>query len=333
MTGTGPVLIAGPDRSGTTLMYAILGSHSRISMVRRTNVWRFFYRRYGDLADGANFERCLHDLVTYRRVAKLRPDAEAIRRAFLEGPATYGRLFSLLHDQLAERDGKPRWGEKSLHTEHHAKEVFTEFPDARIVHMLRDPRDRYASAIKRHGRDVHRVAAATGRWLLSTRAGLATAQRDPDRYRIVRYEDLAREPEATMRAVCAFFGEEFEPDMLRMGAEPEHRDSGGNSSFGDLEPGTVSTKSIGRFATALSPMELRFVEAMAGPLMTALGYELAHPSMRGTSVRYYAWFLPRNAVRMVGWMTYVRILIRRGREVPPNPEPSPEESEGVTSGV
>ena len=40
-------------------------------MVRRTNVWRFFYRRYGDLAVDANLDRCLHDLVTYRRIAKL----------------------------------------------------------------------------------------------------------------------------------------------------------------------------------------------------------------------------------------------------------------------
>ena len=292
-------------------------------MVRRTNVWRFFYRRYGDLAVDANLDRCLHDLVTYRRIAKLEPDAERLRREFTDGgPRTYGRLFSLLHTQLAERDGKPRWGEKSLHTEHHAAEVFTEFPDARIVHMLRDPRDRYSSAIKRHGRDVHRVAAATGRWLLSTRAGLRDAQRWPGRYMILRYEDLASEPEATMREVCAFFGEDFEPEMLRMGAEPEHRDAGGNSSFGDIEPGMISTRGIGRYRSGLSAMEWRFVEAMAGPLMAALGYEPDHPSVREEWLRYYGWFLPVNAVRMVAWMTYARVRIRRGRDVPPNPEPA-----------
>ena len=336
MTSTGPVFIAGPDRSGTTLIYAILGSHSRISMVRRTNVWRFFYRRYGDLAVAANFERCLHDLILYRRIAKLQPDADRLRREFqAEGPKTYGRLFSLLHEQLAEREGKPRWGDKSLHTEHHAAEVFAEFPDARIVHMLRDPRDRYSSAIKRHGRDVHRVAAATGRWLLSTRAGLRDAQRWPDRYTIVRYEDLAREPDRVMREVCAFFGEAFEPEMLRMGAEPEHTAAGANSSFGDIEPGAISTKAIGRYRTGLSPMEWRFVQAMAGPLMRAMGYELDEVELRGTRLRYYAWFLPLNAARMLGWMTFARITIRRGRDVPPNPEPAADalEEEVAAGGV
>ena len=126
MTGTGPVLIlAGPDRSGTTLLYAIMGSHSRIAMVRRTNVWRFFYRRYGDLADPANLDRCLEELahVPAGREAGARRARRCSRR-FAEGPTTYGRLFSLLLEQVAEREGKPRWGDKSLHTEHHAKRAF-----------------------------------------------------------------------------------------------------------------------------------------------------------------------------------------------------------------
>ena len=311
MTADGPVILAGPDRSGTTLLYAIVGSHPRIAMVRRTNEWRFFYRRYGDLADPVNLERCLEDLLHYRRVAKLEPDGDALRRAFADGPPTYGRLFSLLHEQLAAREGKPRWGEKSLHTEHHASELFTELPEAQIVHMLRDPRDRYASAMKRHGRDVHRVAAATGRWLGSTRVGFRNRRRWPDRYTLVKYEDLVREPERNVQDLCAFLGEAYDPAMLRMGAKPEHRDLGGNSSFGDVEPGVISTVAVGRYRELLSPMETRFIEAMAGPLMVALGYPLARPSLRGCRLRYYAWYLPVNAARMAGWMTVARLRRRR----------------------
>ena len=47
----GPVFIAGADRSGTTLLFALLASHPNISMVRRTNMWRYFHQRYGDLGD------------------------------------------------------------------------------------------------------------------------------------------------------------------------------------------------------------------------------------------------------------------------------------------
>jgi hypothetical protein len=311
----GPVILAGPDRSGTTLLYAIVGSHPRIAMVRRTNEWRFFYRRYGDLSDPANLDRILADLATYKRVAKLEPDIDRLRRDFeAEGPATYGRLFSLLHEQLAAREGKPRWGEKSLHTEHHTDDLFAEMPDARVVHMLRDPRDRYASVMKRHGRDVHRVAAATGRWIRSTDAGLRNRRRWPDRYRIVRYEDLVREPEPTVREVCAFLGEDYDPVMLQMEAEPEHRDTGGNSSFGDVKPGEISTVAIGRFRDRCTPMEIRFIEAMAGRRMRRVGYPLAKPSLAGTRLRYYGGFLPANAARMAAWMT---LAWARGRRAVP----------------
>jgi sulfotransferase family protein len=312
-----PIFIAGPDRSGTTLMFAILSTHSGISMSRRTNMWRFFHRRYGDLADPAHLERCLDDMTHYRRMRWLQPDADRIRREFRQGEPTYGRLFSLFHEHKAERAGKPRWGDKSLHTEHFAERVFTEFPEARIVHMLRDPRDRYASAIKRHGRDVHRVAAASGRWLRSTRAGLRNAKAYPGRYLIVRYEDLAREPEATMHRVCDFLDEPYEPAMLEMGGAPEHRDAGGNSSFGDLEPGTISTKGIGRFRTGLSPMELRYLETTAGRPMRMVGYVPVHgPLPRGTRLRYFGWFFPVNALRMVAWMAIASVRTRRGGSIP-----------------
>ncbi|MFN2221113.1 MAG: sulfotransferase, partial [Candidatus Promineifilaceae bacterium] len=46
-----PVYVAGLERSGTSLMYALLASHPRIAMTRRTNMWTHFYNQYGDLAN------------------------------------------------------------------------------------------------------------------------------------------------------------------------------------------------------------------------------------------------------------------------------------------
>jgi hypothetical protein len=311
----GPIFIAGPDRSGTTLLYALLASHPNISMVRRTNMWRYFDRRYGDLRDPANLDRCLHDMVTYRRMRHLHPDAERIRREFLAGPATYGRLFALFYEHHAERTGRARWGDKSLHTEHYASRVFAEYPDARIIHIVRDPRDRYASVRKRWGRDAARVGAATGRWLLSTRAGLRNARRYPSRYVIVRYEDLAREPEATMRRVCAFVGERFDPAMLSMTGAPEHRDTGGNSSFGDIEPGAISTRAIGRFREVLTPSEIAFIDLVARRSMRSVGYAPDAEADRPGAGRWIR-DVPVQFARMIAWMALAEVSRRRGVRVP-----------------
>ena len=314
---TAPVLVAGPDRSGTTLMFALLASHPEISMVRRTNMWRYFDRRYGDLSDPNHLERCLDDMIGYRRMRHLQPNRDRIRREFLKGKPTYGRLFALFHEHNAERIGKRRWGDKSLHVEHYAERVLVDFPNARIIHMVRDPRDRYASVRRRHGQDISRVGAATGRWLISTRAGRRNRERHPDNYLIVRYEDLARDPEGTMRTVCAFIGEFYSPDMLSMDGVPEHRDSGGNSSFGDLQPRAISTRGIGRYRDVLSPSELTFIELIAGGDLAAMGYERAEVGLAAVArLRFCAWDLPVNLGRMVGWIALARVRMWRGVRLP-----------------
>jgi hypothetical protein len=312
-----PLFIAGPDRSGTTLMYALLASHPDVSMVRRTNMWRYFHGRYGDLAEAANLERCLTAMVGYRRMRHLGPDPDRIRREFLQGAPTYGRLFALFHLHNAERVGAGRWGDKSLHTEHYADRVFAEFPDARIIHMVRDPRDRYASVRARHERDLSRVGAATGRWLASTRAARRNQARYPDRYLLVRYEDLARAPGPKMREICAAVGLVYSPIVLSLPGAPEHRDRGGNSSFGDLEPGKISTRAIGRFREALPTVDIAFIQLVAGPQMAALGYDRVGIELRGTArLRFWLAQLPVDLARMVGWMVLASARRRRGVRVP-----------------
>jgi Sulfotransferase family len=316
--GGTPLFIAGPDRSGTTLMYALLASHPDVSMVRRTNMWRYFHGRYGDLAEPANLERCLDAMVGYRRMRHLRPDRDRVRREFLRGPPTYGRLFALFHEHNAERVGATRWGDKSLHTEHYADRVFAEFPDARVIHMVRDPRDRYASVRARHGRELSRVGAATGRWLASTRAARRNQARYADRYVLVRYEDLARAPGPTMRRVCAAVGLRYSASLLSLSGAPEHRDRGGNSSFGDLGPGTISTRAVGRFREALSPADVCFIQLAAGRQMAALGYDRVGVELTGPArLRFWLARLPVEWARMAGWTALAWARRRRGVRVPP----------------
>lgn len=321
-----PIFIAGPDRSGTTLMYALLASHPDISMVRRTNMWRYFHNKYGDLSDRENFERCLDHMVRYNRMRHLRPDPERIRQQYWQGEPSYGRLFALFHIHNAERMGKTRWGDKSLHTELFADAVFAEFPNAKILHMARDPRDRYASVRKRYGRDRKRVGAATGRWLRSMRAAQRNAQKYPDAYRIVRFEDLASDPQKNLNMICRFLNLPYMSDMLEMNGAVEHKKQGGNSSFGQLKPGTISTKPIGRFRTVLDASEIAFIQQVAAREMNVLGYPL-EPVKFSVSERFT--YLVKEFLvsyfRMIGWLALSRMRLLRGIRVPSSRLRSDEE--------
>ena len=315
---SGPILVTGADRSGTTLLYALMASHPDISMVRRTNMFRWFHGGFGDLADPSNLERCLDTMLRYRRLDQLSPDRERIREEFREGEQTYGRLFALFHEHQAERVGKRRWADKSLHTEHQADLVFAELPGAAMVHIVRDPRDRYASVVRRYDGEPKGIGAATARWIRSTKAGHRNTRRYGDRYLMVRYEDLARNPEQTLQVVCQHVGISYDPVMLGMRGAPEEADSGGNSSFGDIQPGTISTRAIGRFRSALSPRDIAFIQASAGRLMSAAGYEKEPVHLSpGERAAFLALDLPVRYARLGGWLTMQRLQDQRGLTAPP----------------
>ncbi len=313
----GPIFVGGLERSGTSLIYALLASHPNLAMTRRTNLWTYFYNQYGDLSRPDNFERCLTKMMRYKRLLVLKPDPDRLRREFWQGPATYGRLFALLEEHYAERLGKPRWGDKSLNTERYADPIFAAYPTARILHMIRDPRDRYASALTRWQVSRGGIGADTAMWLSSVGLAKRHQRQYPDRYKIVRYETLAARPEETLRDICAFIGEDYTPAMLTMAGAATFRDEGGNSSYGQLEPGTISTGSIGRFRQVLSKRKVVFMQAYAGRDMLALGYSLEpiQFSLRERLlVSVVDW--PLNLARMVAWRAVEAIRDRKGRSLP-----------------
>jgi hypothetical protein len=269
------------------------------------------------LKETDNFKRCLSDMTRYNRMKHLQPDAERIRNEFLSGEPTYGHLFALFHLHNAERAGKRRWGDKSLHTEHYAERVFREYPNARIIHMTRDPRDRYASVRKRHGRDTPRLGASTGRWLFSMNRAMRNQKRYPAQYKIVCFEDITRDPEGTMRDVCAFLGEEFSPEMMTMSGAAEHTNVGGNSSFERIEPGKISKKPVGRYREVLSNLEILYIQSFTGKFMKKLGYEKQQVKLSvGDLLRYYSWLLPFSLARMLGWVILTTLKLTRGEPIP-----------------
>lgn len=298
----GPVFVAGIERSGTSLMYALLASHPSVAMTRRTNLWRYFYNRYGDLGRPANLERCLASMMRYKRLQVLKPDPRRIRDEFGLGEPTYGRLISLLVAHHLERTGKPRWGDKSLNTEHYVEDVFKVFPDAKILHMVRDPRDRYASVRTRWGKRRGGVGVGIAMWLASVNLAWRNQQRYPSRYKIVRYETLAADPERSLRDICAFIGEEYTPAMLSMEGAGTFREKGGNSSYGPHQAEGISTRSIGRFRQVLSKQEIAVVQTCAAREMVASGYDLESIQLTpGERLRFYSYDWPANVAKMLAW--------------------------------
>lgn len=313
----GPVFIGGVERSGTSLLFALLASHPNLAMTRRTNLWPYFYNQYGSLQDDGNLDRCLEAMKHFRRLDILCLDYDQLRSDFTCGPREYSRLFEQIWLQVAGRLGKPRWGDKSLNTERYANTIFAAYPGARILHIIRDPRDRYASALKRWKKIRGGPGSGTAMWLASVNEARRFTKLYPDQYRVVLYEQLAAHPEDTMIEICEFIGEEFTPEMMTMKGAEAFRDEGGNSSFEPREPGKITSHSIGRYSKVLSEQAVAFMQLAASKDMKAYGYA---PSPVKLSLREQLKFslidLPLNFFRMTSWFARESYLNRVGRSIP-----------------
>lgn len=297
-----PIFIGGPDRCGKTTLRACLVSHPRISIPAvGSNMWSYFYGQYGDLARDENLARCLAALLRYKHVRCLDPDPERIRREFAAGPRTYGRLFALIHHHHAEREGKPRWGDQTGLIERYADVIFAEFPDARMIHLLRDPRDRYHASLELWPDGKGRAGGATARWLYSARLARRNLRRYPDQYLIIRFEDLVRRPEETLRAVCGFIGEDYTPAMPAMDGAPEYRAK--RSHGRALRPGEspLSDEFIGLYRATIPPRELAFMQQLAAREMARFGYAPDRLALSTDDRLRLAADYPINLARMAAW--------------------------------
>jgi sulfotransferase family protein len=265
---TAPIFLGGTGRSGKTLVRWMLSAHPRMILSRRSEMWPRFAGRFGDLRSPENFERCLDAMLARAQIAGLEPDVERLRRDFAQGAPTYAQLFALVHEQYAHRNGKPRWGDQSAGVERFAEEILTAYPGARMIHMVRDPRDTYVALLDKGLRRAGAVGRATSSWLSSVEVAARHVARHPESYRIVRYEDLVAEPSETVRALCGFLGETFEPAMVRM--EGIHRYDALRAASPEQIP--VSRAHVGEYRGRIEPADLVFIQRAAAAPMASLGY-------------------------------------------------------------
>ena len=294
-----PIFIGGLSHSGKTQLRIALGEHPDLCLTRRTYLWTQYFGRFGDIRLDENLDRCIDALVADERVQQLRPDRNQLRRELADGPRSYARLFGLVHRQHADRLGKRRWGEQLGSVERFAGAIFEEYPDARMIHMIRDPRSRFEETGATHRRG--KVGWETALWMSSAELAERNAARFAPGYRVATYESFAQQPVETVREVSDFVGEQPTEAMLRTARGLRF----------DRQP------SRGRYSreTRRERMASSFASTYARAHLAAFRYEPHGPRLgAGEQVTFLLFARPANRTTMTAWrMTHGRAESRRAR--------------------
>jgi hypothetical protein len=273
-----PIFIVGVPRSGTTLVRLILNSHSRIAIAPETHFFRIFWARrdkYGDLRKDENLQSFWGDFAQSKHFEDFRfHDEPDIRNRIFSGERSYNAILRTLLIAYAKQNSKIRWGEKTPGHLEYANTILDFYPDARIIHVIRDPRD-VALAFKKvpwGSNHVFPNARLWNRYMdMPKRQGLTTS----DAYFELRYEDLVTNPKAMIYALCDFIHEEPEDTMNEFyQTARQYIEKNEPWKDGCLRP--LTSSNVGKWKRELSNWEIEQIFLKCERSMIEKGYIQPH---------------------------------------------------------
>ena len=239
-----PVFVYGALRSGTTLMRLMLKNHSRLDSPGEADFLFDHIRPDPAAPDGWRYNR---DALARDRIFRAKSVALPVD---MDGAALARGIVSAMAEKAP--------GAMVLNIHRRAPVMAALFPGAKVIHLLRDPRDVARSSIGMGwaGNSYYGVDHWIGTESDWDAAGI------PDTQALtVQFETLMGDLEAELARITDFLGLAFEPAMLNYYE---------NSTYGPPDPGIAQ-----KWRRKAGTREIARIEGRIGPLLKARGYEPA----------------------------------------------------------
>ena len=301
-----PIYIIGTERSGSNLLRVILNAHSGIDIPHPLHICHYFdplVAGYGDIARPGPRRALVRDVLRLLAVHIYPWEVEIDMERVVRESTDLLSITAAIYDQHLESSKKRRWGNKSTFMVHHADAALALDPGARFIWLVRDPRDVAASSRLSVFSPCHPWLSGQ-LWAAQQAEALALEQRLPGSVLRVRYEDLVTEPEPTLRAVCDFLGEDFEPGLLAHEQTAAAQKSAELSESWRNTGGPILQSNTGKYRANLSVTEIAQVEEVAGPMMDTLGYPRDGAPASPPSAR------SRLGIHLLDWAWKLRVECR-----------------------
>jgi len=205
------IFIVGVGRSGTSLLQSMLNTHSKMSFIPETHFLRKYVFKSSTVVDVKNIDSIIETLNNDDDFLRAKIPAIEI----VEIGMGYVDIYNALLDVYLKRKGKEIIGDKDPRNIDFLSQLNTFYPEGKVIHMIRDPRDVVLSRTKADwskGRSfyLHAYMYITqikrGRQLGKEKYGI--------NYTEIFYEDLISDPVKVLNELCNFLNVNFEEKML-----------------------------------------------------------------------------------------------------------------------
>ncbi len=290
------IFIVGSSRSGTTMMGRILDRHPKVYTFHELHFFEQLWSpKKGSSEERAEaVDRAAELLHLERDAGYLSPDNSSTYRTDAEelideGPPIHEMtaldIYRTVLFREAEENGTSIPCEQTPRNIFYLEELLDQFPGARILHMVRDPRDVLLSQKRKWRRrflgasNLPRTEVARS-WvnyhpLTISQLWRASVQavvpfHDHPRVHAVAFEDVLNRPERTVREICEYVGISFRKSMLSV------RQIGSSHQEDRPDERGIDSSRAGTWHEGgLSDTEVFLCETVAEASMKEHGYEPA----------------------------------------------------------
>lgn len=318
-TVKGPIFIIGTQRSGTTLLRLILNAHSQIAVPEEASFLMPLLKK-------KNIKGFISGSFLKRFVSYL-----SLNALFRLWSYDYSGLISYLQKQerISLRDlidkiftsycsakGKQIWGDKTPSFFRKVDILYSLFPDAKFIHIVRDGRDAFDSW-RRADPSMDNAAVMALDWSYKLYRIEKSFSRIPERNRLaIRYEDLLEHPEETVRLICTTLGVDYEHGMLEF-YKTSHDYVGEHHSKLIFRP--IARNNKFKWKKNLALKESAVFELLVGRYLRKYNYEIMGHKLRFRDFLYVARSLciglPYRVVKVLRVKIVVANALRKGAAV------------------
>lgn len=282
-----PFFIVSSGRAGTTLLRIILNSHPEVLIPKETD---FPNRAWGKIKDHNFTDSDFYILARMFQLTSVNNgwdfSLNQIVNIFKASNSTdLSQCINALLKATADRDkpGAKYFGIKRPNLIFHIERIWSLFPEARVIHVIRDGRDVSLSYKKANKSGIHFGPRSLISSALYWRTGVACSRRfsDDSRLLTIPYEDLLVEFMPTMEKISRFLNISHLPEIyLNYDKSQRPKDEissvARSSIHANLLKGIMTTN-FNKHLNEMSFWHALLFESLAGDVLKEHGYKLRYP--------------------------------------------------------